>query len=172
MSAYHVATNSGFVGTESQWLASLVGPQGAAGPKGDAGQQGPQGVQGIKGDTGETGQQGIQGIQGTQGIQGPAGQDGHSPVVTLVGDQISVDGVVQGPHLTGPAGSDSPLTEAPVDGKQYARKDGAWAEVGGGGGQNIFIQSSAPSVQPATPYLWIQTGISGNKITFWVEDGQ
>ena len=26
LSAYHVATNSGFVGTESQWLASLVGP--------------------------------------------------------------------------------------------------------------------------------------------------
>lgn len=107
LSAYQVATNSGFVGTESQWLASLIGPQGATGPKGDTGQQ---------------------------GIQGPAGQDGHSPVVTLVGDQISVDGVVQGPHLTGPAGSDSPLTEAPVDGKQYARKDGGWVEIVGGSG--------------------------------------
>ena len=50
---------------------------------------------------------------GTQGIQGPAGQDGHSPVVTLVGDRISVNGVVQGPHLTVQR-SDSPLTEAPV----------------------------------------------------------
>ena len=39
-SAYEVAIKNGFVGTEAQWLASLVGPQGA---------QGPQGIQGPPG---------------------------------------------------------------------------------------------------------------------------
>lgn len=39
-SAYDVAVDNGFVGTESQWLASLVGPEGPEGPQpplGDAG---------------------------------------------------------------------------------------------------------------------------------------
>lgn len=45
-SAYQVAVANGFVGTEAQWLASLVGPQG---------EQGIQGIQGPKGDTGATG---------------------------------------------------------------------------------------------------------------------
>jgi hypothetical protein len=33
-SAYEVAVTEGFVGSEAQWLASLVGPQGATGPEG------------------------------------------------------------------------------------------------------------------------------------------
>jgi len=33
-SAYEVAVSNGFVGTEAQWLASLVGPQGEPGPAG------------------------------------------------------------------------------------------------------------------------------------------
>jgi hypothetical protein len=41
---------------------------------------------------------------GTQGPQGPAGTDGHSPVLTWSGDQIAIDGVTTGPHLTGPQG--------------------------------------------------------------------
>ncbi len=36
-SAYEVAVENGFVGTEQQWLASLVGPQGPAGSGGDSG---------------------------------------------------------------------------------------------------------------------------------------
>lgn len=63
-SAYEVAVQEGYSGTESQWLSSLQGPQG---PQGIQGATGPQGV---KGDTGD------QGIQGPQGLQGPAGEDG------------------------------------------------------------------------------------------------
>jgi hypothetical protein len=33
-SAYQLALDSGFVGTEAQWLASLIGPAGPAGPAG------------------------------------------------------------------------------------------------------------------------------------------
>lgn len=39
-SAYEVATDNGFVGTEAEWLASLVGPQGEAGANGVNGADG------------------------------------------------------------------------------------------------------------------------------------
>jgi len=38
---------------------------------------------------------------------GAPGKPGHSPVLTWQGDQLAVDGVVSGPHLTGPAVSDA-----------------------------------------------------------------
>ena len=48
-SAYQVAVIEGFVGTEAEWLASLVGETGSTGPAG------PQGIQGIQGATGPAG---------------------------------------------------------------------------------------------------------------------
>jgi hypothetical protein len=39
---------------------------------------------------------------------GKPGKDGHSPVLTWVGDQIAIDGKVTGPHLTGPIGPPGP----------------------------------------------------------------
>lgn len=42
-SAYQIAVNNGFTGTETEWLASLKGP------KGDTGYQGPQGENGTNG---------------------------------------------------------------------------------------------------------------------------
>ena len=50
-SAYQIAVANGFVGTESEWLASLAGATGPQGPKGETGATGPQGP---KGDTGGT----------------------------------------------------------------------------------------------------------------------
>ena len=44
------------------------------------------------------------GQKGEQGDQGGVGPAGHSPELTWSGDQIAVDGVVSGPHLTGPQG--------------------------------------------------------------------
>lgn len=69
-SAYEIAVQSGFVGTESQWLLSLKGE------KGDKGEQGVQGEKGDKGDKGDTGLQGIQGIQGEKGEKGDTGEKG------------------------------------------------------------------------------------------------
>lgn len=69
-SAYQVAVDEGFSGTEVEWLASLVGP------KGDTGDQGLQGIQGVKGDTGDTGPKGDTGDQGPQGVPGTDGSDG------------------------------------------------------------------------------------------------
>lgn len=54
-SAYEIALENGFDGTEEEWLTSLTG---ATGPKGDTGATGPKGEtgdKGAKGDTGETG---------------------------------------------------------------------------------------------------------------------
>ena len=84
-SAYEVAVANGFVGTEVEWLASLVGPagadgapgaDGAQGPAGADGAQGPSGADGAQGPAGADGAQGIQGIQGADGSQGPQGPEG------------------------------------------------------------------------------------------------
>ena len=70
-SAYQVALNNGFVGTETDWLNSLVGANGADGVDGAQGPAGPQGPQGpAAGADGQDGQDGIAGPQGP----GPAGQ--------------------------------------------------------------------------------------------------
>ena len=66
-SAYALAVQLGFTGSEADWIASL---KGATGPQGPQGPTGPQGATGARGPTGATGPQGP---QGPQGRQGPAG---------------------------------------------------------------------------------------------------
>lgn len=44
LSAYEVAVAEGFVGSETAWLASLVGPQGEQGEQGEQGDPGPAGA--------------------------------------------------------------------------------------------------------------------------------
>jgi len=51
-SAYQVAVDNGFVGDETAWLASLVGPAGATGATGATGPTGPQGPAGDDGANG------------------------------------------------------------------------------------------------------------------------
>ena len=119
-SAYEIAVLNGFVGTETQWLLSLVGatgPQGipgtngangATGPQGQIGLTGPQGSQGIQGPagndgaTGSQGPIGLTGPQGPQGIQGPAGNDG----ATGPQGPIGLTGPQGAQGIQGPAGSD------------------------------------------------------------------
>ena len=111
-SAYEIAVENGFVGTEVQWLASLIGPQGdpgdpgavgatgAIGPQGVQGPQGDPGVDGADGATGATGPQGPAGPQGPQGIQGVPGADG----ATGPQGDPGVDGADGAAGATGPAG--------------------------------------------------------------------
>ena len=66
-SAYALAVQLGYTGSEAAWIASL---KGAKGDKGDTGATGPQGP---KGATGATGPQGPTGATGATGPQGPAG---------------------------------------------------------------------------------------------------
>lgn len=86
-SAYEIAVENGFIGSEIQWLESLIGDTGLQGPAGNDGAQGPQGPAGNDGAQGPQGPQGPAGNDGAQGPQGPAGNDGP-----------------QGPQ--GPAGND------------------------------------------------------------------
>jgi hypothetical protein len=57
-SAYEIAVENGFDGTEVQWLASLKGETGAKGDKGDKGDTGLPGQNGDKGDKGDKGDTG------------------------------------------------------------------------------------------------------------------
>lgn len=57
-SAYEVALANGYIGTESQWLASLKGEKGDKGAKGDRGEKGE------KGDTGLTGKNAAEIVSG------------------------------------------------------------------------------------------------------------
>ena len=63
-SAYALAVQLGYTGSEADWIASL---KGATGPQGPQGPTGPQGATGARGPTGATGP------QGPRGPQGPAG---------------------------------------------------------------------------------------------------
>jgi phage minor structural protein len=89
--AYEIAVENGFTGTEQEWIDSLIGEPGTngltayevavnngfvgteeewlnslVGPQGPEGPRGPQGLQGLQGPEGE------------KGIQGPPGEDGKS----------------------------------------------------------------------------------------------
>lgn len=50
LSAYEIACNYGFVGTEEEWLASLQGPPGEKGEKGEQGEKGEKGEDGDSPD--------------------------------------------------------------------------------------------------------------------------
>lgn len=60
-SAYEIALQHGYAGTEEEWLASLIGPQGEQGPEGPEGPEGPQGPQGPEGPQGPQGERGADG---------------------------------------------------------------------------------------------------------------
>lgn len=98
-SAYEIAVDNGFEGTEQQWLDSLKGSSQSAydiwlanghtgseadflewlkGEKGDKGDKGDTGAQGEKGDKGDTGAQGDKGDKGDTGAQGDKGDNGKS----------------------------------------------------------------------------------------------
>ena len=97
-SAYEVALQNGFTGTEADWLTSLKGQKGdtgAPGAKGEPGEKGDQGEPGTpgekgergekgeKGDAGTPGKDGVNGKDGTNGVDGKDGADGYSPTATV-----------------------------------------------------------------------------------------
>ena len=119
ISAYQVAVNNGFVGSQASWLMSLLGPQGA---QGNVGAQGIQGIQGNVGNTGATGLQGIQGNIGNAGSNGTDGVDGADGLTVLNGAVVptteGVDGdfyintatiQIFGPKTSGAWGFGTPL---------------------------------------------------------------
>lgn len=134
LSAYAIAVKHGYKGSETQWLESLVGPQGEkgtpftyadftpaqlaalTGPQGPQGETGPRGekgdtgAQGPKGDTGEQGPKGETGPQGERGPTGPQGPQGAK------GD-TGAGFVVKGYYAT--ASALSAAVTSPVAGDAY-----------------------------------------------------
>ncbi len=85
LSAYEVAVVDGFVGPEAEWLASLVGDQGADGADGVDGAPGTDGTDGAQGVPGTDGADGAQGVPGTAGAPGADGADGAQGVPGTAG---------------------------------------------------------------------------------------
>jgi len=76
-SAYEIALEHGFVGTEAEWLESLKGTDGRDGIDGKDGTMGPQGEQGppgLDGQPGKNGEQGSPGVDGRDGLDGTNGK--------------------------------------------------------------------------------------------------
>ena len=69
-SAYEIAVEHGFVGTEVEWLESLKGVDGKDGVNGKDGCDGRNGVDGLLGKDGKDGADGLPGRDGIDGIDG------------------------------------------------------------------------------------------------------
>ena len=69
-SAYEIAVEHGFVGTETEWLESLKGVDGKDGVNGKDGCDGRNGVDGLLGKDGKDGADGLPGRDGIDGIDG------------------------------------------------------------------------------------------------------
>ena len=69
-SAYEIAIEHGFVGTETEWLESLKGVDGKDGVNGKDGCDGRNGVDGLPGKDGKNGADGLPGRDGINGTDG------------------------------------------------------------------------------------------------------
>lgn len=85
-SAYDIAVDNGFTGTEQEWLESLKGDPGETGPQGEKGDTGAAGAQGEKG---EAGSQGV-------GIQSAEINEDGKLILTLTDGSVLDLGVVVG----------------------------------------------------------------------------
>lgn len=94
LSAYQVAVQHGFEGTEDEWLISLKGEKGETGPKGDKGVQGEKGEPGIQGEPGPQGPKGDTGsglnVKGELDSESQLPQEGVSGDAWLISSNLYV----------------------------------------------------------------------------------
>lgn len=188
-SAYEVAVENGFSGTETEWLASLKGEPGAAGASGKDGtdgktpyvgdngnwyigaddtgkpSRGAKGDKGEKGDKGDTGAQGIQGERGIQGVQGEKGEPGSPGAKGDKGDPGATPNLTIGTVTTLDAGQNATASmggtaESPVLNLGIPR--GAKGEPGQGGSVDIVTSVSASSTDSEVPSAKCLYDLVGN----------
>ena len=124
-SAYQIAVEKGFIGTETEWIASLKGEIGPMGPQGIQGKTGPQGIQGEIGPQGIQGEIGPIGPQGIQGKIGPQGPKGDSYQITET-DYAAIAGMVSVPSKTSELTNDSNfITDVKLNGESVINEDGS-----------------------------------------------
>ena len=80
-SAYEIAVENGFVGTEIEWLESLKGADGKDGINGKDGVDGAPGQDGIDGQPGKDGIDGQNGADGQDGVNGIDGKSTYEIAV-------------------------------------------------------------------------------------------
>lgn len=139
LSAYQVAVQHGFEGTEDEWLISLKGEKGETGPKGDKGATGEKGPQGLQGERGLQGVQGEKGEQGIQGPVGPKGEQGEQGIQGIQGPQGEPG--PQGPkgdtgsglNIKGELDSESQLPQEGVSGDAWLISGNLYVYVGENG---------------------------------------
>jgi hypothetical protein len=106
-SAYQLAVNNGFVGTEAEWITSL---------KGETGPIGPAGPQGQTGETGAT---------GPVGPQGEVGPKGDSYQITE-SDYAAIAGMISVPSKTSELTNDSNfVNDIKLNGEPVANQNGS-----------------------------------------------
>lgn len=84
-SAFEIAQRGGYLGSESEWIASLKGKDGRDGKDGVSGLDGKDGQDGQNGQTGSAGLDGNDGSQGDIGPTGKNGRDGNPGAAGLDG---------------------------------------------------------------------------------------
>ena len=109
-SAYQLAVNNGFVGTEAEWITSL---------KGETGPIGPAGPQGEIGETGATGPIGPRGERGEVGPKGDSYQITES-------DYAAIAGMISVPSKTSELTNDSNfVNDIKLNGESVANQNGS-----------------------------------------------
>lgn len=139
LSAYQVAVQHGFEGTEDEWLISLKGEKGETGPKGEKGATGERGPQGLQGERGLQGVQGEKGEPGIQGPVGPKGEQGEQGIQGIQGPQGEPG--PQGPkgdtgsglNIKGELDSESQLPQEGVSGDAWLISGNLYVYVGENG---------------------------------------
>ena len=148
-SAYEIAVENGYTGTESEWLISLKGSSGAAGspgPKGDKGDTGDTGSAGEKGDTGAsatitvgtttTGEPGTNASVTNSGTSNSAIFDfvipkGEKGDTGSQGTSINIKGTVATVDLLPSSGNtDNDAYICSSDGDLYVWNGTSWSNVG------------------------------------------
>lgn len=141
--AYELAVAAGFVGTQAEWLASLVGAQGIQGIQGVPGNDGADGAPGVDGSDGASAYQvavaagfvgteaawldslvGADGANGSNGVNGADGANAYTVAVAagFVGTQAEWLASLHG--ADGADGADgAPGSDALADGTFYSTYD-------------------------------------------------
>lgn len=140
-SAYEIAVQNGFVGTEAEWLASLQGEDGATGPQGPQGPAGPAGTtswSGINDKPFSTIGTGLEVVNGALNATGSGGMDADG-VRELIANDF------------GMANSANEIVslEGVESGTTYNYADGV--EVG-----NWDHYTTPAAFSERYPYLWVE----------------
>lgn len=133
-SAYQIAVEAGYTGTETEWLASLKGEKGDTGEAGASGEKGEKGDRGEKGDTGAAGKDGTNGKDGADGFSPSAKVEKTGSVVTIT--ITDKDGTTTESFTEGAA----------VDLTPYATKAFSSVRLGNSGGDMFTASNKSDTI--------------------------